>query len=187
MNLLFLSGLVTLLPLLGHIPASAAASDAVRPDTLPPALAPLGAEHAELRAAFTAALNRAAAPGATRADRDGLISFLRSNLIPHAQVEERVLYPALETALDTRGFATATLILDHQAVARMTLELAALSDADPASFRSKALTLAGVVERHFANEEGFVFPSLAGKLGSRALRALLVRMDEERIVPRTPR
>jgi hemerythrin superfamily protein len=155
-------------------------------DTIPAALKPLGLEHKDLRANFNLALNRAVAPAATRADRDGLINFLRSRLIPHAQVEERVVYPALETVLETRGFATTALVLDHRAIAQLTLELATLSSTDSAAFQRKALAISGVVERHFDTEEDFVFPNLARRMDAGSLRALLAQLETERIVPWSP-
>jgi iron-sulfur cluster repair protein YtfE (RIC family) len=146
-------------------------------DTIPPALAPIGTEHANLRASFDIRLRRATAPAATRAERLALVTFLRNTLIPHAQSEELVLYPALDSVLGTRGYATAIMVLDHRAIATRTLELVSLVDTDPAVFQDKAGAVAALIEHHFANEEEFVLPNLARRMGDRALRALLQRMD----------
>lgn len=173
------AALVTLLG--GAAGMTPAAPPAARRDSIPPALSPFGTEHAMLRGDFDAVLRRAVAPAAARAEREQLVAFLRTALIPHAQVEERVLYPALENVLGTRGYATATMVLDHRAIARLTVELATLTSADPEAFQRKALAVAALVEHHFANEEDFVLPNLARKMGDRELRALLVRMDAQRI------
>src|SRR3970040_1669403 len=72
-------------------------------DTIPPALSPFGAEHMVLLAGFNGILRRSLAPAATRAEREEFVRFLRSAVLPHAQAEERVLYPALDSVLGTRG------------------------------------------------------------------------------------
>jgi hemerythrin-like domain-containing protein len=150
-------------------------------DTIPPALAPLGVEHENLRASFDIILRRGTAPAATRTEGLALVRFLRNTLIPHAQSEELVLYPALDSVLGTRGYATATMVLDHRAIARHTLELASLVDTDAVAFQQKAVALAALVDQHFANEEDFVMPNLARKMSDRTLRALLARMDAQRL------
>jgi iron-sulfur cluster repair protein YtfE (RIC family) len=152
-------------------------------DTIPPALAPLGTEHSELRASFDFLLRRATAASATRTERLALVAFLRNTLIPHAQNEELVLYPALDSVLGTRGYATATMVLDHRAIASRTLELVSLLDQDPAGFQQKAVAVGALVEHHFANEEEFVLPNLARKMNDGALRQLLRRMNAHRVVP----
>ena len=159
----------------GAAPASAGR------DTIPPALSPFGAEHTVLLAGFNGILRRSLAPAATRAEREEFVRFLRSAVLPHAQAEERVLYPALDSVLGTRGYATATMVLDHRAIARLTIELAALAAGEPEAFQRKALAVAALVENHFAKEEDFVLPNLARKMSDRELRALLARMDKERI------
>jgi len=179
---LFIPTGVALAALLGAAAAVAhTAPRAASRDTIPLALSPFGMEHEALLMNFGVALQRAVAAAATRAERERFVAFLRTTLIPHAQVEERVLYPALDSVLGTRGYATATMVLDHRAIARLTVELAAL--ADPEAFQRKALAVAALVEHHFAKEEDFVLPNLARKMSDRELRALLARMDAERIAP----
>ncbi len=172
---------VSVLALVLGAPRPLMAAAAGTGDTIPPALAPLGTEHENLRAKFDIALHRATAPAATRAQRLELVAFLRSTLIPHAQAEELVLYPALDSVLGTHGYATATMVLDHRAIARHTLELASLVDTDAAAFPQRAVALAALVDQHFANEEDFVLPNLARRMTDRALRTLLQRMTAQRV------
>ncbi len=180
MNRPLIPAAAALAALLGGAPRIGTASPTGR-DTVPPALSPFGAEHAILLAGFDAALTRAIAPAASGVERQALVEFLRTALIPHAHVEERVLYPALEGVLGTNGYATATMVLDHRAIARLTVELAALAPGDPEAFQRKALAVAALVEHHFANEEDFVLPNLARKMNDRELHALLARMDAARL------
>jgi iron-sulfur cluster repair protein YtfE (RIC family) len=51
--------------------------------------------------------------------------FLAHHLIPHAQAEERTLYPAVAKAIGASE-ATATMSRDHVEVGRLTEELGAL-------------------------------------------------------------
>ncbi len=159
-------------------PLSAARSSAG--DTIPPALAPLGDEHRSLRASFDGVLRRATAPAGTRADRLALVAFLRNRLIPYAQSEELVLYPALDSVLGPEGHPTAALVDDHRAVAKMTLELASLADTDVPAFQRETVKLAALVEQHFSLEDEFVLPNLARKMNGRALHALLARLAAQR-------
>lgn len=150
-------------------------------DTIPPALSTFSAEHAALLGGFSDMMRRAVAPAASRADRELLVRYLRSAVLPHAQNEELVLYPALDSVLGTRGYATATMVLDHRTIARLTIELSGLAEGEPQVFRDKALIVQALVESHFAKEEDFVLPNLARKMGDRELRALLARMESENV------
>ena len=181
MNRLLIPAAAVVAALLGGATATGAASPAGR-DTTRLVLSPFRSEHVILLGGFDAALARATTPAATAAERQGLVDFLRTTLIPHAQMEERVLYPALDSVLGTRGYATATMVLDHRAIARLTVELAALVPGDQEAFQRRALALAALVQNHFAHEEDFVLPNLARKMSDRELRALLARMDAARIV-----
>jgi len=178
MNRLLIAAAAISAALLGG--AATGAASPVGKDTTRLVLSPFRSEHAVLLGTFHAVLARATTPAATPADQQGLVDLLRTTLIPHAQVEERVLYPALDSVLGTRGFATATLILDHRAIARLTVELAALAPSDPQGFQRKALALAALVEHHFAQEEAFVLPNLARKMTDGELSALVARMNAAR-------
>ena len=54
--------------------------------------------------------------GATAADPEPFIRFLRDELLPHAAGEDRYLYPAVEPLLKAHGSATATMQVDHRAI-----------------------------------------------------------------------
>ena len=93
---------------------------------------PLKDEHAELRPRLEMLRTAADAVGsATRADLAGRVAgchaFLVEHLLVHAQAEEAVLYPAVETVRGCEG-ATDTMRLDHAEIRRLTDELGPLSD-----------------------------------------------------------
>jgi hemerythrin-like domain-containing protein len=161
--------------------AAVSSSPAVASDTIPKELAPIGTEHSHLMQAFDVLVERATSPGATKADRLRLVSFLRNDLLPHAQREELILYPALDSVLDAEGYATATLILDHRAIAGLTLELADLLEGSRLAFERRAHAVEALVASHFEKEEQFVLPLLGRKLSPRELRSLLTRMERERL------
>lgn len=122
-------------------------------------------------------MRKAVAPAATRADRGNLILFLRLELLPHAEAEEAVLYPALEKVLLTHGYATATMVMDHRTVARLLDELAGLAGAaDPAAYTRRAYQLEALVRTHFAKEEEFVLPILRERLSAGELNAVFARL-----------
>lgn len=135
------------------------------------------AEHASLATGLEAALETALAPQATRNDRASLVLFLRADLLPHTVAEEAILYPAVERVLGSKGYATATLVLDHRKVARLADELATLTAAgDIAGFGRAAVVLGSFFAYHFDREEEFVLPTLAERLPGPELNALLARM-----------
>ncbi len=53
-------------------------------------------------------------PTLSPAELQGLRAFLLQDLLPHAQGEERALYPAVEPLIRQHGQATATMRVDHE-------------------------------------------------------------------------
>jgi hypothetical protein len=182
MNRLLIPGMVVGMVVLTCAASRTAVAAGPR-DTIPAALASLGMEHDNLHASLGFVLRSATAPNATRADRLAFVTFLRNAVLPHAQDEELVLYPALDSVLGAKGFATATLVLDHRAIADRTLELVSLVDADPALFQREAVAVGALIDHHFAIEEEFVIPNLAQRMGNRALQALMQRMHNPDLRP----
>lgn len=182
MNRLLIPGVVVGMVVL-TCAASRTAMAADTRDTIPPALAPWGTEHDDLHTSLGGVLGIATAPNATRADRLALVTFLRNEVIPHAQDEELVLYPALDSVLGAKGSATATLVLDHRAIAEKTLELVSLIDTDPALFQRQAVAVGALIDHHFTVEEEFVYPTLARRMGNRAQQALMRRMHAPETSP----
>lgn len=161
----------------GPGPARALVRFAAGRDTLSTPISPFLDEHIALLTQFGHLMQRAVDPAASHADRAGFVLFLRALVLPHARVEEEVLYPALDSVLGTHGYATATLVLDHKAIARLVDDLGALAGSpNPEAYRRKAYALDAVLESHFAKEEQFVLPLLAQRMDPEALRALFQRM-----------
>lgn len=146
-------------------------------DSLPPSASLFRDEHAVLLGQFARLMKQAVDPRATHTDRAGLVLFMRAMILPHARVEEQVLYPAVDSVLGTKGYATATMVLDHKAIARLVDDLSALAGSpDPEAFRRRAYALDAVLEAHFAKEEQFILPILTQHMSPDALRELFERM-----------
>ncbi len=100
-----------------------------------------------------------------------LVQFLTQELLPHARGEEQALYPAVEPLIKAHGTATATMVIDHEAIegyirriadmararAQATGEARATYDAQLAQL---ALQLQAIFELHRSKEERVYLPLL---------------------------
>jgi len=112
--------------------------------------------------------------------------FLTHHLIPHAQAEEAVLYPAVGKILGTPR-ATATMTRDHVEVSRLTEQLRRLrtqvTDANLAAdqitdLRRVLYGLYALVKVHFAKEEELYLPLLDAHLSEAEAHQLLHKMAD---------
>ncbi len=133
------------------------------------AAAPIRAEHRELlpHLDHLAALAEEAPtlqPAELARRLDAVLGFLRDVLLPHAETEEAVLYPAIDGLLRAEGGATRTMSLDHRAIGSAIDELGALAEGDPSEDRRRLQrTLDGLVASirlHFEKEEEAYLPLL---------------------------
>ncbi|HKV86068.1 MAG TPA: hemerythrin domain-containing protein, partial [Ktedonobacterales bacterium] len=58
-----------------------------------------------------------------RSNGEGLVAFLRDELLPHAAGEETHLYPRVDRLIKQHGDATATMRVDHEEIVRLTEEI----------------------------------------------------------------
>lgn len=141
------------------------------------AVAPLHEEHRALMAhveALSAAADAVAAldADAVRTTVAQQVGFLRGHLLPHAEAEDRALYPLVEEVMEAPG-ATATMRRDHVEVRRLVDELTALGEqlerrtptaADRRLLQRLLDGLHAVLRLHFAKEEEIYLPALAAGL-----------------------
>lgn len=115
--------------------------------------------------------------GLGHAEREVLVghalAFLKGELMPHAEAEERVLYPAVAELLGAPE-ATAPMIHDHLAI---RVRIAELEQADPRDLGRLQELLYGLyalISVHFAKEEALYLPLLeqAGPEVQHVLEAL---------------
>ncbi len=112
-------------------------------------------------------------------------NFLTRDLLPHAQAEEKALYPVVQKAMGAAQ-ATATMSRDHVEVARLTEELGTLrvhkSQLTITSIQAMALRrvlygLYAVVKLHFTKEEEVYLPLLDAKLSADEARTMFENME----------
>ena len=119
-------------------------------------------------------------------DVDRVYEFLTHHLIPHAQAEEAVLYPAVGKILGTPQ-ATATMSRDHVEVSRLTEQLRRLrSQFSGANLATDQITdlrrvlygLYALVKVHFAKEEELYLPLLDAHLSEAEAHQMLHKMAD---------
>ena len=112
-------------------------------------------------------------------------NFLTHHLIPHAQAEDKALYPVVQKAMGALQ-ATATMSRDHVEVGRLTEELAALqaqisgptiSPEHARALRRVLYGLYALVKVHFAKEEEIYLPLLDSRLTPEEAHAMFEAME----------
>ena len=151
---------------------------------------PLRDEHGELLPHIES-LKRAAdsigqtSPDALRTAVAASYDFLAHQLIPHAEAEERALYPVVGRVLGAPE-ATRTMSRDHVEVGRLTDELrklcSAIASVAPTAAQVKELRrvlygLYALVEVHFAKEEEVYLPILDERLSAAEAREMYQAME----------
>lgn len=152
---------------------------------------PLRAEHRDLLPHLLAL--DATANSIAECDRDvaaaalvEIVDFLRGHLVPHAEAEEAVLYPAVEDAMAAPG-ATATMRADHAEIVARIDRLADTAtgierrwpDTEFARDLGHQLVgLAAILHLHFRKEEEVLLPHLDASLSADDADTLFTRMAE---------
>jgi hemerythrin-like domain-containing protein len=117
---------------------------------------------------------------------EDVFEFLGHHLIPHAEAEERVLYPVVGQVMGAPD-ATATMARDHVEVRRLTDELASLrselpratlGEAQAKALRRVLYGLYALVKLHFAKEEEVYLPLLDARLSPDAARSMFEAMEQ---------
>ncbi len=111
--------------------------------------------------------------------------FLTRQLIPHAQAEDKALYPAVQKAMGSPQ-ATATMSRDHVEVGQLTEELGSLrvhkTQLTITSEQAKALRrvlygLYALVKLHFSKEEEIYLPLLDANLSAKEAKEMFEQME----------
>jgi uncharacterized protein (DUF2249 family) len=96
------------------------------------------------------------APG-WRRDRQMLLEWLRTELLPHAAAEEAALYP-VAAEQPGGGLLVEGMLAEHRAITALVAELAAAGTAVDAAAAARAL--GAVFEVHLAKENDLILPLL---------------------------
>ncbi len=121
---------------------------------------------------------------------DGLTRFLSGDLLPHAESEEKTLYPALDPIIREHGSPTATMSVDHEYIGdyarQITATARALRTADQRSRAELARILArqmvqlqGLFSVHLAKEERIYLPLIEQAVSDGDQQALLAALHAE--------
>ncbi len=106
--------------------------------------------------------------GATLATIKSLGAMLASALVPHAQVENDILFPAIEEKIGAGG-PTTVMRLEHSQIEGMLEEL---PSADEGQARGLMRDLFLAARTHFAKEENVLFPMAEQLVEERKLEEL---------------
>ena len=103
--------------------------------------------------------------------RGRVLEFLRGTLLPHAAMEEEVLYPEW-AALVGFGDAAVPMIHDHQAIVAWVERLEAADLSDVETLQETLYGLHALIAVHFAKEEDIQMPAFdaAPEAAERVLR-----------------
>jgi iron-sulfur cluster repair protein YtfE (RIC family) len=124
----------------------------------------------------------------TASDRaliDEAYTFLTHHLIPHAQAEEKALYPVVQKVMGAEE-ATATMSRDHVEIGQLAQELGllrskitgtALTAKQANALRSVLFGLHAIVKLHFAKEEEVYLPLLDARLTAAEAQAMFSAME----------
>lgn len=127
-------------------------------------------------------------PGsAVRQALKGDIGFLRNDLTPHAEGEEKGLYPAADRLIRKYGRPTATMSREHvhlkreiAAFCRLAARIASAKGPIPAAtrhaFRKTAIRLEFLLSVHLEEEEEDLLPYFDKYLSQNEVNAIIERM-----------
>jgi iron-sulfur cluster repair protein YtfE (RIC family) len=107
------------------------------------------------------------------------LAFLQGELVPHAEAEERVLYPAVAELLGAPE-ATAPMIHDHRAIRARIAELEQADPRDLPRLQELLYGLYALITVHFAKEEELYLP-LLGHAGPELQHVLEAVGELERV------
>ncbi len=116
---------------------------------------------------------------------DEAYTFLTHNLLPHAQAEEKALYPVVQKVMGAPA-STSTMSHDHMEVSRLTQELASLrsqimgttiSNEQANALRRVLYGLYTLVKVHFTKEEEVYLPLLDKRLTPEEAQAMFSAME----------
>ena len=157
-----------------------------------PVTQPLREEHKELFPHIEAlrvaadAVSETVTPALREAVEEAY-AFLVHHLIPHAQAEDKALYPVVQKVMGAPE-ATGTMSRDHVEVGRLTAELGGLraqlgggklTPVQANDLRRVLYGLYALVKVHFAKEEEVYLPLLDARLTEHAAHEMFEAMEAE--------
>ena len=145
------------------------------------------ADHRRIREALAQRVKGALERG-TRDDLTALVSLLEGDLLGHARAEQEHFYPAVDEIVRDHGRATATMDIDHEAIAKLVRTIAesverlrAARERMPrmearATLRDALVRLDTLLGVHLEKEERVYVPLIEAHLSAGEQSALVARM-----------
>ena len=143
---------------------------------------------ARLESRIATALDRS-----TRDDLNELVALLEGELLGHARAEQRHLYPAVDRLIREHGGATATMVLDHDAIEALVGRVAAAVErlraacerkerlAAKQQLRETLLRLDTLLRVHLEKEERIYLPLVETHLAPAERARLLEELERETV------
>jgi len=125
-------------------------------DTGPDAVALLERQHARIRELFQEYEQLSGRPSKRKQE---LVGQIITDLVKHAQVEEQVLYPAVQKEIDGAGDEIDESLEEHHAAEVLMAELDLMTP-DRERYDAKVTVLMENVQHHIEEEEQELFPKL---------------------------
>lgn len=119
-----------------------------------------------------------------------ITTFLSGELLPHAQGEERTLYPALDPILREHGRPTATMSVDHEYIGEYARQIGETANSLRSAAGAERAALARRLDRqitqlqglfsvHLAKEERVYLPLVEQAISAGDQQALLAALHDE--------
>lgn len=119
-----------------------------------------------------------AQPEGTGGAREALFTQLKNELSIHADIEERIFYPALREHAETRELVPEALE-EHQTVKEMLAQLEMMPK-DTAEWTDTLIELRENVDHHVDEEESEIFEKAREAFGQSRIEELGVRLQKEK-------
>jgi hypothetical protein len=103
-----------------------------------------------------------------------LVQKLAVAIEAHAQIEEKIFYPAGKEVDEDMTLEA----YEEHSVVRHLIEKLQQTEADDEVFMARVTVLKEMIEHHVEEEEGEYFPKVSKKLGKKKLAALGMEMQE---------
>lgn len=110
------------------------------------------------------------------------VAFLREELMPHAQGEERALYPRVDRLLGDAGLFVRSMVMEHEAIRRYVEVLSVQARLERHDFEQvlgAVVELRALLAMHLFKEEQLMLPFLEARLSEAEQEALLAEIHGE--------
>jgi hypothetical protein len=151
--------------------------------SLAPNASALVTKHDDLAAQYRRLTQAAIGTNGKASDREALVRFVRSRVLPQITQEVLVLIPTFDSLVGG-GYAVPATLFDLDGVSYLVKELERNpANLDRAKFETLTFALGLAFENYFTKVELLVLPVLNKQLGATALSAALSRLDWNRATP----